>query len=53
MNSDFQSAKENFEKGTKCFNDGLYLEAENYFSQSLNILSNRVSTLSSLLICKI
>ena len=53
MNSDFQLAKENFEKGTKCFNEGLYLEAENYFTQSLNILSNRVSTLSSLLICKI
>ena len=32
MNSDFQLAKENFDKGSKSFNDGLYLEAEEYFN---------------------
>ena len=53
MNSDFQLAKENFDKGTKSFNDGLYLEAEEYFNLSLKYLPDRVSTLSSLLISKI
>ena len=53
MNSDFQLAKENFDKGSKSFNDGLYLEAEEYFTLSLKHLPNRVSTLSSLLITKI
>ena len=53
MNSDFQLAKENFDKGSKSFNDGLYLEAEEYFNLSLKYLPDRVSTLSSLLISKI
>ena len=53
MNSDFQLAKENFDKGSKSFNDGLYLEAERYFNLSLKYLPDRVSTLSSLLITKI
>jgi len=53
MNSDFQLAKENFDKGNKCFNEGLYLDAEEYFNLSLKYLPNRVSTLTSLLICKI
>ena len=53
MNSDFQLAKENFDKGSKSFNDGLYLEAEEYFTLSLKHLPDRVSTLSSLLITKI
>ena len=38
MNSDFQLAKENFDKGSKSFNDGLYLEAEEYFTLSLKHL---------------
>ena len=53
MNSDFQLAKENFDKGSKSFNDGLYLEAEKYFNLSIKYLPDRVSTLSSLLIVKI
>ena len=53
MNSDFQLAKENFDKGSKSFNDGLYLEAEEYFTLSLKNLPKKVSTLSSLLITKI
>ena len=42
-----------FDKGNLSFNNGLFIEAEEYFNLSLKYLSDRVSTLSSLLICKI
>ncbi len=53
MESNVKLAKENFEKGNKNFNDGLFFEAEKYFNLSLEHLPDRVSTLSSLMICKI
>ena len=53
MNSDFQLAKENFDKGSKSFDEGLYLQAEEYFNLSLKYLPKRISTLSSLLVTKI
>ena len=53
MNSNFQLAKENFDKGIINFNNELYLEAEKFFDLSLKYIPDRVSTLSNLLICKI
>ena len=53
MNSNFQLAKENFDKGIVNFNNELYLEAEKFFDLSLKYIPDRVSTLSNLLICKI
>jgi hypothetical protein len=53
MNSNFQLAKENFDKGIINFNNELYLEAENFFDLSLKFIPDRVTTLSNLLICKI
>ena len=53
MNSNFQLAKANFDKGIVNFNNELYLEAEKFFDLSLKYIPDRVSTLANLLICKI
>jgi hypothetical protein len=39
MNSNFQLAKANFDKGIVNFNNELYLEAEKFFDLSLKYIS--------------